>query len=149
MVHSLKLIIALIALVIFLFSTHVSGEANVTESAKSYRLVVYLDDAYESNLIGGNFTIVVYNSHHDKILSAIPKINFTDNHQIISPNEGINFISKNGQRPNEITVCAQQEYAVEDETHFHDDCYPVKESESKAYWYSTFEYGEIDGFEAD
>jgi hypothetical protein len=149
MFHTLKLIIAFLGLVILLFSTHVSGDTNVTDSRKSYRLVVYLDDAYEGNLIGNNFTIVVYNSHHDEILSANPKINFSDNHQIISPKEGFNFISKSGQRPNEITVCAQQEYAVEDKTHFHDDCYAVNKNESNAYWYSTFEYGEIDGFEAD
>ena len=149
MFHSLKLVIALIGLVTLLFSTHVSGETNVPESGKSYRLVVYLNDAYEDNLIGNNFTIVVYNSHHEQILSAKPTINFTDNHQIISQKEDFNFTSKSGQRPNEITVCAQQEYAVEDEMHFHDDCYPVKENKSKAYWYTTFEYGEIDGFEAD
>ena len=149
MFHSLKLIIILMGFVILLFSTHVSGNADVTGSGKSYRLVVYLDDAYEDNLIGNNFTIVVYDSHHDEILSSGPKINFTDDHQIISPKEGFNITSKVGQRPSEITVCAQQEYSIEDEMHFNDDCYPVKENKSKAYWYTTFEYGEIDGFEAD
>jgi hypothetical protein len=149
MIHTLRLITVSIALVILLFSAHVSGDINVTEARKSYRLVIYLDDSYESNVIGDNFTIVIYNSHHKEILSAKPKINFTDDHQKISPKKGFSFTDKSGQHPNEIAVCAQQEYAVEDETRTHDDCYIVKQNKAKSYWYSTFEYGEIDGFEAD
>jgi plastocyanin len=34
-------------------------------------------------------------------------------------------------------------------TKLHDDCYPIIQNVQKTYWYTIFDYGEIDGFEAD
>jgi hypothetical protein len=34
-------------------------------------------------------------------------------------------------------------------TYLHNDCYPIKQNVQKTYWYTIFDYGEIDGFEPD
>jgi hypothetical protein len=34
-------------------------------------------------------------------------------------------------------------------TNLHNDCYRIKQNVQKTYWYTIFDYGEIDGFEAD
>ncbi len=46
-------------------------------------------------------------------------------------------------------VCAQQEYQLNRTTYLHNDCYPIKQNVQKTYWYTIFDYGEIDWFEAD
>ena len=45
-----------------------SGIVNVVEAKKSYKLIVYLDGAFEPNNLP-SFKVVVYNSDHKKILS--------------------------------------------------------------------------------
>jgi hypothetical protein len=52
-----------------------------------------------------------------------------------------------GQRTDDIRVCAQQEYSLNSKSHVHDDCYPIKQNVQKTYLYSIFDYGQIDGFE--
>jgi hypothetical protein len=119
------------------------------KTASPYRLIVYLDGATKTNAIGDNFKIVVYNSNHNIILSEKPTIDFTDTHQKISPKSGYTIQGKSGEHPNQISVCAQQEYELEGKKHVHDDCYPIKQNIQKTYWYTIFDYGEIDGFEGD
>jgi hypothetical protein len=46
-------------------------------------------------------------------------------------------------------VCAQQDYSLNGKSYIHDDCYPIKQNIQKTYWYTIFDYGEIDGFEGD
>jgi hypothetical protein len=126
-------------------------EVQTTEqkSRKSYQLIVYLDDATPQNAIGDNFNIVVYNSGNETVLSAKPNIDFNDDHQKISPRQGFPIIDQNGQHPKDIRVCAQQELVLDGKSLLHDDCYPIKQNIQKTYWYTIFDYGEIDGFEGD
>ena len=121
----------------------------VPKSKKSYQLIIYLDNASPQNVIGDNFKILVYNSNNEPILSAKPNIDFNDDHQKISPPKGYPIIYQSGQYPKDINVCAQQEYQLNGTTNLHDDCYPIIQNVQKTYWYTTFDYGEIDGFEAD
>ena len=100
-------------------------------------------------MIGDNFKILVYNSNNEPILSAKPNIDFNDDHQKISPKKGYPIIYKSGQDPEDIRVCAQQEYSSNGTTYLHNDCYPIKQNVQKTYWYTIFDYGEIDGFKAD
>jgi hypothetical protein len=116
---------------------------------KSYQLIIYLDNASAQNAIGDNFKILVYNSNNEPILSARPYIDFNDDHQKISPPNGYPIIYQSGQYPKDIRVCAQQEYQLNDTTYLHNDCYPILQNVQKTYWYTIFDYGEIDGFEAD
>ena len=121
----------------------------VPKSKKSYQLIIYLDNASPQNAIGDNFKILVYNSNNEPILSAKPNIDFNDDHQKISPPKGYPIIYQSGQYPKDIRVCAQQEYQLNGTTNLHNDCYPIKQNVQKTYWYTIFDYGEIDGFEAD
>jgi len=114
-----------------------------------YRLIVYLDGASKTNAIGDNFKIVIYNSNHKIILSEKPTIDFTDTHQKISPKSGYTIQGKSGEHPNQIRVCAQQGYQLDGKEYLHDDCYPIKQNNQKTYWYTIFDYGQIDGFEGD
>jgi hypothetical protein len=77
---------------------------------KSYRLIVYLDGAFEPNNLH-SFKIVVYNSDHKKILSDKVTPDFTDSHQKISPKSGYKIEDKSKQHPGQIDVCAQQGYS--------------------------------------
>jgi hypothetical protein len=113
----------------------------------SYQLIVYLDDASPQNVIGDNFKILVYNSENETILSAKPNIDFNDDHQKISPKDGYPIIQQAGQNPDDIRVCAQQDYVLNSKSYLHDDCYPIKQNIQKTYWYTIFDYGQIDGFE--
>ena len=131
-----------------------SSESNKAQSVdrkqkESYQLIVYLDGAYKGNNIGDNFKIVVYDSHNKIILSANPTIDFNDNHQKISPRNGHPIIYGLGQNPEDIRVCAQQEYVLNGTTYLHNDCYHIKQNVQKTYWYTIFDYGEIDGYEPD
>ena len=119
------------------------------KSKKSYQLIVYLDNASPQNVIGDNFKILVYNSNDEPILSAKPNVDFNDDHQKISPPKGYPIIYQSGQYPEDIRVCAQQEYQLNGTTNLHNDCYPIKQNVQKTYWYTIFDYGEIDGIEAD
>ena len=139
--------IAVLAIIVVTAST--LGNVNLTEAKKSYKLIVYLDGAYKGNVIGDHFKIVVYNSNHKIILSAKPKIDFNDGHQKISPQSGYSISDKKGQHPNQIDVCAQQKYGLDGKTYTHDDRYNIQQNKAKTYWYTIFNYGEIDGFEAD
>jgi len=121
----------------------------VPKSKKSYQLIIYLDNASTQNVIGDNFKILVYNSNNEPILSAKPNIDFNDDHQKISPPNGYPIIYQSGQYPKDIRVCAQQEYQLNGTTYLHNDCYPIIQNVQKTYWYTTFDYGEIDGFEPD
>lgn len=121
----------------------------VPKSKKSYQLIIYLDNASPQNAIGDNFKILVYNSNNEPILSAKPNIDFNDDHQKISPPNGYPIIYQSGQYPKDIRVCAQQEYQLNDTTYLHNDCYPIIQNVQKTYWYTIFDYGEIDGFEGD
>jgi hypothetical protein len=116
---------------------------------KSYQLIIYLDNASPQNAIGDNFKILVYNSNDEPILSAKPNIDFKDDHQKISPPNGYPIFYQSGQFPKDIRVCAQQEYQLNDTTYLHNDCYPIIQNVQKTYWYTIFDYGEIDGFEPD
>jgi micrococcal nuclease len=131
-----------------------TSQSNGAQSAdmkqkESYQLIVYLDGAYKGNKIGDNFKIVVYDSNNKTILSAQPTIDFNDNHQKISPRKGYPIIYERGQNPEDIRVCAQQENMLNGSSNLHDDCYPIKQNLQKTYWYSTFDYEQIDGIEAD
>jgi hypothetical protein len=121
----------------------------VPKSKKSYQLIIYLDNASPQNVIGDNFKILVYNSNNEPILSAKPNIDFNDDHQKISPRNGYPIIYQSGQYPKEINVCAQQEYQLNGTTNLHNDCYPIIQNVQKTYWYTTFDYAEIDGIEPD
>ena len=121
----------------------------VPKSKKSYQLIIYLDNASPQNVIGDNFKILVDNSNNEPILTAKPNIDFNDDHQKISPPKGYPIIYQSGQYPKDIRVCAQQEYQLNGTTYLHNDCYPIIQNVQKTYWYTTFDYGEIDGFEAD
>jgi plastocyanin len=121
----------------------------VPKSKKSYQLIIYLDNASPQNVIGDNFDILVYNSNNEPVLSAKPNIDFNDDHQKISPPKGYPIIYQSGQYPKDIRVCAQQEYQLNGTTYLHNDCYPIIQNVQKTYWYTTFDYGEIDGFEAN
>lgn len=121
----------------------------VPKSKKSYQLIIYLDNASSHNAIGGNFKILVYNSNNEPILSAKPNIDFNDDHQKISPPKGYPIIYQSGQYPKDISVCAQQERQMSNTTKLHDDCYPIKQNVQKTYWYTIFDYGEIDGSAVD
>ena len=121
----------------------------VPKSKNSYQLIIYLDNASTQNVIGDNFKILVYNSNNEPILSAKPNIDFNDDHQKISPPNGYPIIYQSGQYPKDIRVCAQQEYQLNGTTYLHNDCYPIIQNVQKTYWYTIFDYGEIDGFEAD
>jgi hypothetical protein len=121
----------------------------VPKSKKSYQLIIYLDSASPQNAIGDNFKILIYNSNNEPILTAKPNIDFNDDHQKISPPNGYPIIYKSGQYPKDIRVCAQQEYQLNDTTYLHNDCYPIIQNVQKTYWYTIFDYGEIDGFEPD
>jgi hypothetical protein len=123
------------------------GPTTAPKSKKSYQLIVYLDDASPQNAIGDNFKVVVHNSNNETILSAKPNIDFNDNHQKISPRDGYPIILQSGQSPKDITVCAEQEYQSNGTSYLHSDCYPIKQNVQKTYWYTTFDYSEIDGFE--
>ena len=46
-------------------------------------------------------------------------------------------------------MCAQQEYQLNGTTYLHNDCYPIIQNFQKTYWYTIFDYGEIDGYEPD
>jgi hypothetical protein len=120
-----------------------------SKSKRSYQLIIYLDNASPQNAIGDNFKILVYNSNNEPILSAKPNIDFNDDHQKISPPNGYPIIYRSGQYPKDINVCAQQEYQLNGTTNLHNDCYPIIQNAQKTYWYTIFDYGEIDGFEAD
>jgi hypothetical protein len=119
---------------------------DAAKTGKSYQLIVYLDGASQKNSIGDNFKIVVYNSDNETILSAKPTIDFNDNHQKISPKNGYPINYAAGANPKDFRVCAQQEYSSNGRTYLHDDCYPIKQNVQKTYWYTIFDYGEIDGF---
>ena len=121
----------------------------VPKSKRSYQLIIYLDNASPENVIGDNFKILIYNSNNEPILSAKPNIDFNDDHQKISPPKGYPIIHQSGQYPEDIRVCAQQEYQLNGTTYLHNDCYPIKQNVQKTYWYTIFDYREIDGFEAD
>ena len=110
---------------------------------------MYLDNASPQNVIGDNFKIAVFNSNNESILSAKPNIDFNDDHQKISPPKGYPITHQSGQYPEDIRVCAQQEYQLNGTTYLHSDCYPIKQNILKTYWYTIFDYGEIDAFEAD
>jgi hypothetical protein len=116
---------------------------------KSYQLIIYLDNASPQNAIGDNFKILVYNSNDEPILSAKPNIDFKEDHQKISPSNGYPIFYQSGQFPKDIRVCAQQEYELNDTTYLHNDCYPIIQNVQKTYWYTIFDYAEIDGFEPD
>jgi len=120
-----------------------------TKQKESYQLIVYLDGAYKGNNIGDKFKIVVYDSSNKTILLAKPTIDFNDNHQKISPRNGYPIIYGLGQNPKDIKVCAQQESVVNGKSNLHDDCYPIKQNTQKTYWYTIFDYGQIDGVVAD
>lgn|GEM_PF-1261224 len=120
-----------------------------SNAKKSYQLIVYLDGASQQNAIGDNFKVVIYNARNESIFSAKPIIDFKDSHQKISPKDGYPINYQLGQQPKDIKVCAQQEYSVNEQSYLHDDCYPIKQNIQKTYWYTTFDYGQIDGFEAD
>jgi plastocyanin len=122
-------------------------ETAVPKSKTSYQLIIYLDNASPQNAIGDNFKILVYNSDNEPILSAKPNIDFNDDHQKISPPNGYPIIYQSGQYPKDIRVCAQQEYQLNGTTYLHNDCYPIIQNVQKTYWYTTFDYAEIDGFE--
>jgi hypothetical protein len=121
----------------------------VPKSKNSYQLIIYLDNASPQNVIGDNFNILVYNSNSEPILSAKPNIDFNDDHQKISPPNGYPIIYQSGQYPKDIRVCAQQEYQLNGTTYLHNDCYPIIQNVQKTYWYTIFDYREIDGFEPD
>jgi len=121
----------------------------VPKSKKSYQLIIYLDNASPQNMIGDNFKILVYNSNDEPILSAKPNIDFNDDHQKISPPNGYPIIYQSGQYPKDIRACAQQEYQLNGTTYLHNDCYPIIQNVQKTYWYTIFDYREIDGFEPD
>jgi hypothetical protein len=143
----------------FLTDNKIISEADISQSnqaqsadskqMESYRLIVYLDGVSQQNAIRDNFKIVVYNSDNDTILSAKPNIDFNDNHQKISPKSGYTIKGKLGEHPNQITVCAQQEYELNGKKLAHDNCYPIKQNVQKTYWYTIFDYGQIDAFEGD
>jgi endonuclease YncB( thermonuclease family) len=116
---------------------------------ESYQLIVYLDGAFKGNNIGDNFKIAVYDSSNKTILLAQPTIDFNDNHQKISPRKGFPIIYELGQNPEDIRVCAQQENMLNGKIILHDYCYSIKQNIQKTYWYTTFDYGQIDGFQAD
>jgi hypothetical protein len=118
-------------------------------TVKWYQLIIYLDNASPQNAIGDNFKILVYNSDNEPILTAKPNIDFNEDHQKISPPNGYPIIYQSGQYPKDIRVCAQQEYQLNGTTYLHNDCYPIIQNVQKTYWYTIFDYGEIDGFEAD
>lgn len=143
--HTLVLMLSNLVLLIMIFL----GGFNVTEAGKSYRLIVYLDNAYEQNVIGDNFKIVVYNSNNNTILSEEPNIDFKDTHQKISPKNGYTLEDKSDQHPTQIKVCAQQSFEVNKQVYLHNDCSLIRENDDATYWYTIFEYGEIDGFEAE
>ena len=117
-----------------------------TKQKDSYQLIVYLDGARADNTIGDNFKIIIYDSNNKTILSAKPTIDFNDNHQKISPRKGYPIISELGQNPENIRVCAQQEYMSNGNHYLHDNCYPIQQSIQKTYWYTVFDYGDIDGY---
>ena len=121
----------------------------VPKSKKSYQLIIYLDNASPQNVIGDNFKIAVFNSNNESILFAKPNIDFNDDHQKISPPKGYQITLQSGQYPEDIRVCAQQEYQLNGTANSHSDCYPIKQNVQKTYWYTIFDYGEIDAFEAD
>jgi beta-glucosidase len=143
----------------FLTDNKIISEADISQSnqaqsadskqMESYRLIIYLDGVSQQNAIRDNFKIVVYNSDNDTILSAKPNIDFNDNHQKISPKSGYTIKGKLGEHPNQITVCAQQEYELNGKKLAHDNCYPIKQNVQKTYWYTIFDYGQIDAFEGD
>jgi len=120
-----------------------------SKSKKSYQLIIYLDNASPQNTIGDNFKIIIYNSNNEPILSANPNIDFNDNHQKISPPKGYPIISRSGQHPGDIKVCAQQQYQVNGTNNLHNDCYPIKQNSQKTYWYTIFDYGNIDGADSN
>ena len=119
------------------------------KTGRQYTLVVYLDGASQKNVIGDNFKIVVYNSDKETILSEKPTIEFNDNHQKISPKDGYLINYQLGQHPEDIKACAQQAYTMNGKSYLHDDCYPIKQNIQKTYWYTVFDYGQIDGFEGE
>jgi endonuclease YncB( thermonuclease family) len=125
------------------------AQSEDTKQKESYQLIVYLDGAYKGNNKGDNFKIIVYDSQNKTILSAKPTIDFNDNHQKISPRKGYPIIYELGQNPKDIRVCAQQENMLNGRSNLHDDCFPIKQNIQKTYWYTIFDYGQIDGFEAD
>jgi len=130
-------------------SSESNGAHSDTKQKESYQLIVYLDGAYKGNNIGDNFKIVVYDSQNNTILSAQPSIDFNDNHQKISPRQGYPIIYEVGQNPKDIRVCAQQENVLNGSNDLHDDCYPIKQNNQKTYWYTIFDYEQINGIEAD
>lgn len=131
-----------------------SSESNETnhvdrKQKESYQLIVYLDGAYQGNKIGNNFKIVVYNPQNKIILSAKATIDFNDNHQKILPRKGYPIIYELGQNPEDIRVCAQQEYTLNGTSQLHDDCYPIKQNIQKTNWHTLFDYQEIDGYQPE
>jgi len=139
--------IALLTFLLASFQTNLVQGQQATKTGKSYQLIVYLDGAHVGNTIGDNFKIVVYNSDNETILSAKPLIEFSDPHQKISPKNGYPIEYELGQRPDQIKVCAQQEYSLNGKGYLHNDCYNIKQSNDKTYWYTIFDYAQIDGFE--
>ena len=129
--------------------SEISPIANITEentpieipttepkSKKSYQLIIYLDNASPQNVIGDNFKIAVFNSNNESILSAKPNIDFNEDHQKISPPSGYPIAYQSGQYPEDIRVCAQQEYQLNGTTNSRRDCYPIKQNIQKTYSYT-------------
>ena len=62
---------------------------------------------------------------------------------------GYPIIQQAGQNPDDIRVCAQQDYVLNGKSYLHDDCCPIRQNNDKTYWYTILDYGQIDGFEGD
>jgi hypothetical protein len=75
-----------------------SDTVNVAEAKKSYNLIVFLDDAYESGNLP-SFKVVDYDSDDKKIYSDKVTPDFSDDLQKISPKSGDKITDKVKQHP--------------------------------------------------
>jgi hypothetical protein len=142
-------LIAIIAAMVLTGVTMVILSGQMVEAkTKSYKLTVYLDNAFTPNHLP-SFKVAVYDSDGKKILSEKVMPDFTDTHQTISPELGYEIADKSKQHPNQIKVCAQESYSENGKTKTHDDCFPIQQDNSKTYWYTIFDYPLIEEFEVN
>jgi hypothetical protein len=141
----LKLLFVCSSFVILIATITVSGSVNVAEAKNTYKLVVYLDGAFDPNNLH-SFNVTVYSSDHKNMISDKITPDFSDNHQKIGTYE---IMDKAKQHPNQIKVCAQQGYGLDGKLLTHDDCFKIKQNKAKTYYYTTFDYPLLEGYEGD
>ena len=101
-------LIAIIAAMLLTGVTFVTLSGQMVEAkTKSYQLTVYLDNAFMPNHLP-SFKVVVYDSDDKQILSEKVTPDFTNTHQMISPEPGYEIAYKSKRQSSQIKVCAQE-----------------------------------------